>query len=161
MPKKRLTADEAIALSKRNAHVIQMRRDNHQWADIAAEVGLTPSRCHQIFSQYQNDLPASAVASWRDEELDLLARGIRRLLNIAEDDRRDDHGKLIISAHSRVEALKEIRMHSESRRTMLGVDAPKRRELEVVDSRDVQLHAELAELENEARAAAANQPDNQ
>lgn len=154
MPRRKLTPEQAVELAQRDRTIIEMRRNNIHWRDIASAVGLSMSGCHRIFETYRRQIPGSELASWREEELDLLGRGIQRLLTIAEDDRVDRNGKPIVSAHARAEAWKEIRQHSESRRKMLGVDAPTKREIEIVDTdRDAaQFNAEIAELENQLRA---------
>lgn len=147
--------EKQIATAERNRHIIELRRANMHWKDIADEVGLAMSTCHEIFSRYQHDIPASAIAGWREEQLDLLQRGVRRLLAIATDDRRDNNGKLIISAHSQVQAWQEIRQHGESLRKMLGVDAPQKREIEIFDTSGWEAEARLAiaETERELRAS--------
>jgi hypothetical protein len=57
----------------------------------------------------------------------------------------------------RVEAFKALLLWTESKRKLHGLDAPIRREVEILDSSsvDAQLRAELAELEREALAAEA------
>ena len=138
--------ENAIATARRDARIVELRRENTHYADIAAEVGLSPARCHQIFTKWMRDIPAGAAATHRDEELDLLARGIRDLLALAQDGQ--------VSARTRAECWKEIRQHSESRRKLLGLDAPLKREIEIVDlsSEESRMNREMAELEAEIRA---------
>lgn len=161
MPRKRLTADEEIERAERDARIIQCRRDGWTWSEIAADTNLSMSRCHQLFQQYRAQIPQSERDSWIQEELDLLARGIRKLLDLVSDERRAEDGRLLVSAHVKVEAHKELRQHSESRRTLLGTDSPKKREVEIIDSTscDARLEAEISELENELRAADAVRRD--
>jgi hypothetical protein len=149
MPAKRQTADEALARAQRDAKVIELRRANWQWADIGAEVGLTAQRCHQIFEAFRLDIPNSVAESYRAEELDLLARGIRDLLVMAMNS--------AVSERTRAELWKEVRMHSESRRKLLGLDAPVKREVEIWDSssEEFRLRSEIAEMEREIAAADA------
>lgn len=145
--------EKAIATAERNARIIELRRSGWHWKDIGAEVDLTMGRCNQIWMEYLRDIPSSEIVHWREEELDILGRGIADLLLRLQNPSLSDR--------TAVEVWKEIRQHSESRRKMLGVDAPVKREIEFVESTswEAQMRAEIAELEkmNERAAAEANE----
>ena len=152
MPKK-LTPEEAIASAEIDRQIIAMRRDNMHFADIAVVVGLAQSTCHDRFQRWVDKGTVAEASMWKAEELDLLGRGIRNVLAIAENDS--------CSPNQRVLAQTEIRLHSESRRGITGINAPTKREFELVDTSqaDAQLAREMREMENEIAAANANRGD--
>lgn len=139
--------EKAIEIAERDRKIIELRRNGTHWRDIADVVGLSMTRCHQIFEAYRKNIPQHVADAWREEELDLLGRGIKDLLVIAEDPD--------VAPRTRAEAWKEIRQHCESRRKMLGTDAPMKREIEWIDSSsfDAKIQAEIEDMERAARAA--------
>lgn len=153
MPAKKLTAEEELAKAERDRRIIELRRTDMHWRDIAKEVGLSMGMCHRIWKSYVTDIPQSVASEWREQELDLLGTGIRKLLEIANDP--------AVAHRTRVEARKEIRFHSESRRKITGIDSPVKREIELWDmsSDEASIRAEVAELEAEAKMAEAIRRD--
>jgi methylphosphotriester-DNA--protein-cysteine methyltransferase len=146
MPRK-LTPDEAIVSAEIDARIIRMRRDGEHFADIAAAVGLAVSTVHNRFKRWTDAIPESEARMWRVEEVTLLDANIKGLLADLEDPAS--------TPRTRVEIRKEIRFHSESRRKITGIDAPVKREYEILDSGsgDAQLQAEIEEMQREQRAA--------
>lgn len=149
MSAKKLSADETLERAARDARVVELRRHGWAWADIGADVGLTPQRCHQIFDAFRLSIPNSVAESYRAEELDLLGRGTRDLLAMAMDP--------TVSERTRAECWREVRMHSESRRKLLGLDVPVKREIEIWDSssEEARLRSEIAVMQREVAAADA------
>lgn len=141
--------EKMIAVAHRDARIVELRRANWAWADIANEVGLCMSRCHQIFEKYRRDIPNSVAEAYRTEELDLLGRGIADLLTLVSNPE--------VSPRTKAELHREIRQHSESRRKLLGLDAPAKREIEVFDASaaEARERRELDELVREVAAADA------
>lgn len=144
---------------KREERILELRSQRVSFPQIAAELGVTKQRVHQIFEKARNRIPASRLADLRAEECELADNAIAALLTIAKDDRINPKtGNPMVSPHARVEAWNGIRGWSESKRRLFGVDAPLRREItvlsdDVVDAAIKQLTDDMELLSSRAQLA--------
>jgi hypothetical protein len=134
----------AIEMAERDRRIVELKRAGWHYQDLAHEFNLSPARCCQIVKHWLANIPEQAAAEWRETELDLLGRGIRELLARAANCESD---------RNFAELWREVRMHGESRRKLLGTDSPAKRELAVLDgtSEDAKIAAEIRELEAQMR----------
>lgn len=130
--------------------IICLRRERRSWRDIGENLGLSHEHCRQLFNKAVSKYPAECLNVMRVEESELADEMICELRKMVLDP--------LAKYRDRIEGFKALLMWSESKRRLHGVDAPIRREIEIMDttSMDAQLRAELAELENEHLAAEAN-----
>ena len=110
--------------AEREALIIERRADSVPFRAIAAEIGISTARAHQIFHEACNRIPAEQLNTIRVRSRDLADRAINNLLKIAENPNN--------SPHSRVAAWTEIRNYDESQRKLFGADAPVRKEITVL-----------------------------
>lgn len=119
----------------RQARIVIMRRGRATWDQISQEMGVTASRCHQIYSEAlaSNPLTAIQVDEHRLEEVELIDTAVRGLLSIAMN--RE------VSDRTRVEAWSSMRGWSERKAKLLGLDAPAQVEITTIDALDAQIAA--------------------
>ena len=129
------------------ARIINLRRDRLAWRDIGAQVGLSHERCRQIFNAAIDRYPAANLAALSAEEDELCDESIHRLRELIADPE--------ITHRNIIEAFKTLLMWSEAKRKIHGIDAPLRREVEMIDttSMDARLLAEIQQMEAEFRAS--------
>lgn len=97
MPGRRRTPAQA----ERMRQIVELRRRRVPVSEIAAQLGITPGRVSQIYSDALRELPAASVAEHRAEETALADDAVRALLGIAGSDKA--------SPRTRVEAWSSIR----------------------------------------------------
>lgn len=114
MPTHRLSKEE---VHERRARVVEMRRARRTWDEIGAALDVTAQRAHAIYKQALTERPFAQVDEHRAEEMELLDLGTRRLMAIAV-------ATATTSPRTAVEAWNAIRGYSDSRRKLLGLDAP-------------------------------------
>lgn len=139
-----------LTAAEREAIVVERRACNTPFRVIAAELGLSVSRTHNIFKEACDRIPAEAVHTVRVQSSDLYDRAVHDLLKIAENPQ--------VSPRTRAEAWGQIRGWNESFRKLMGADAPQRREISVVsgetiDNAIMELTKEMAAMEAQAQAA--------
>lgn len=136
--------------AERDALIIQRRSERLSFRVIGEELGIATSTVHHLFHEAVAKIPAEAVHQVRVEESELADRAIMDLLSMAENRQ--------VSPRTRAECWNSIRGWSESKRKLLGADAPTRREItvvsaETVDNAIAELNKEMARMEEQAKAA--------
>lgn len=133
---------------ERVAYIVQRRSDRATFRQIGSELSISDTMVHRIFQRELDRHPAQQLNAHRAEQLDLLDRAVRGLLDMAENAR--------LSARTRVESWRAIIAVEERRARLLRLDPPRQREVEVitVDAVDREL-ARLMEEESMKRAEAA------
>ena len=129
-------ADQRITTAERRARVIALRRQRVTFEDIGRLLGVNRARAHQIYLRALGEIPATELSEHRAEELVLVDDAIRDLLKLARDHDRP---------RTAVEAWNAIRMWSERKARLLGLDAPTKSRVEVI-TEDV-IEAEITRLE--------------
>lgn len=145
-----LSIAKTMTTAEREQIVVERRAARVPFRAIAAELGISLSRAHQIFTEACNRIPAEAVHTIRVESSDLHDRAIRDLLSIAENPQ--------ISPRTRVEAWAQVRSFDESHRKLMGADAPVRKEVTIISDDTVnqaiaELTKEMMLLEGQAKEA--------
>jgi predicted transcriptional regulator len=147
MPGRRRTADSA----ERARLIVDLRRRRVPLSEIADQLGITPARVSQIYTQTLREIPAQSVAEHRAEEVQLADDAAAALMVIARDDG--------ISPRTRVEAWNSLRGWSEHKSRILGINAPVKLEVDhSVDADIERFVAELAGLAPGGEAAVAGPP---
>jgi hypothetical protein len=141
---------QTMSTAEREALIVERRSDSVPFRAIAAEVGLSLTRVHDIYREACARIPTTAMHTLRVQSADLADRAIHDLLQIAENPQ--------ISPRTRAECWGQLRGWSESLRKLYGVDAPTRREITVisddaVSNAIVELNREIAALDAQAIAA--------
>lgn len=148
MPMHRLSKEEVHA---RRAKIVEMRRARRTWDDIGRELDITPQRAHAIYKQALNERPFAQVDEHRQEELELLDLATRRLMVIAVNPK--------VSDRTQVEAWNAVRGYSDSRRKLLGLDAPQQINVNHQSDSDFdRAYAELLSAMNERAGDDASVP---
>lgn len=134
------TRTDPAKAAAREARVVALRRARTPWDSIAKDVGVSASRCHQIYQRAlaNNPLTGIQIDEHRLEETELIDVAVRNLLGIAIS--KDT------SARTRVEAWSALRAWAERKAKLLGLDAPQKHEVVTVDYLDQQIAALEAEL---------------
>jgi hypothetical protein len=130
----------------REAYIIEQRTKRVPFADIGANLNISPQRVHQIFQAARDRIPAARLADLRAEESELIDRAIAGLLVIAETAKSD---------HAKVNAWLAIIRASESKRALFGADAPQRKEITVLTEDAVDAAIRKVNEEHEALIAQA------
>lgn len=136
MPRTRATAEVEL-------RIIELRADRQSFRAIAVELGLSHQRVHQLWTRALDRLPAQRLDEHRTEETELADTATRELLEIARDSRS--------SARTKIEAWSVLRSWAERKAKLLGLDAPTRTQVDVV-----QILEEQTEVVREAMALAMN-----
>lgn len=146
---------DVLERSEREALIFKRREERVSFTAIAAELGISHQRVHQIFNAARDRIPAGRLADLRAEESELADRAIANLLEIAENDTINPRtGHPMVSPHARVEAWNAIRGFSESKRRLFGADAPLRKEITVLT--DDVVDAAIKKLTDEMEALDAH-----
>lgn len=136
-------SDQRAKAAERRAEVVALRRRRATFDDIGRMLGISRQRAHQLYQQALRDIPALAVAEHLAEELTLIDDACRGLMLIAADRN--------VSPRTRIEAWAVLCRWAERKARLLGLDAPVKARIEVLDDQAVeemnrQLEAELAAL---------------
>lgn len=145
MPMHRLTKEEVYA---RRARIVEMRRARRTWDDIGRELDVTAQRAHTLYKQALNERPFAQVDEHRAEELELLDLATRRLMVIAVNP--------AVTPRTQVEAWNAVRGFSDSRRKLLGLDAPT--QVNVTTQSDSDFDRAYADLLEAMAVRGANAP---
>lgn len=107
---------QQINAAERRARVVELRRQHVQFADIGAELGVSPQRAHQIYREALKEVPAAHVEEHRAEEVDLCDEATTKLRTLADDE--------TISPRTRIEAWSAMRGWATHKAHLLGLNAP-------------------------------------
>lgn len=138
--------------ARRDADIVRQRADRVPYRIIAAKYGISPQRCHAIWQRTVKSIPIQALVEKRIEAEEFINDQIAELIATFR-----EQG---VPPRTKAEISRVIAVWEQRRADLLGLDAPKRRELTTFDttSWESELNAGIRELENEARAWAANNP---
>lgn len=154
------------ATQERKNAVVRMRTSGMRFSQIAEELGYaSPASAVKAYHKALDEIPFEAVEQHRQLELQRLDRLIEEAWKLYEArhpvvsfgkvffEAEGPDGEMvpIEDAGPKLAALKEIRALSESRRRLIGADAPTRTRIEVV-TEDV-IDAEIRRLEAELNLA--------
>jgi len=114
-----------LTAAERELLIIERRADRVPFRTIAAELGISAQRVHQLWRTALVRIPAARLEEHRAEELELYDVAVRELLGLARDSRA--------GIRSRVEAWNAVRGWAERKAKLLGLDAPKRAAVSVID----------------------------
>lgn len=134
-----------LAAAERRARIVQLRRERLTFAEIAVEMGMTPSGVWRAYEKALASVPSPAVAQHRQEEVQLTDDVVRDLLRIAR-----NPANLL---RYRVEAYSVARSWSERKDRLLGLNAPTKRSVEIIEQDTVE--REIRRLEQELLAMGA------
>lgn len=150
-PRKANPSERTIRTAKRDAEAAHLRAEGLTYPQIAAHLGCAVSNAYAAVQRAIAAVPVEAVIELRQIECDRLDMIIAKLWDIAN----AEHPVLYLG--EKVEgvsdsgpvmtALGGIMRASESKRRLLGLDAPSRQTITVI-SEDV-IDAELRRLEEE------------
>jgi hypothetical protein len=129
---------QRLIAAERRAQVVALRRRRLTFDEIGAELGVSRQRAHAIWRAALAEIPAAQLDEHRIEELALIDDAIANLMPIARDHKRP---------RSAIEAWNAIRGWAERKAKLLGLDAPGKRQIEVITA-DV-IDREIARLEAE------------
>lgn len=113
-----------IKVAERQAQVVQWHADGMSFPAIGRELGVTPQRAHQIFKRALEKLPAAGLEEHRARHLALTQACIREQLDLARDQQ--------VSPRTRIEAYSGVRGYLEREASLLGLNAPVRKEITVL-----------------------------
>lgn len=136
--------------AEREAYIVAQRAARVPFRLIAAELGVSLARVSQVHKRAIDRVPVEAVGAMRAQESELCDRAISNLLEIAENER--------VSPRTRCEAWGQIRSWSESKRRLFGIDAPVRREINIISEATIDtaienLTREMSIMDAQAKAA--------
>lgn len=112
-----MTDDTRMETAERRAHVVELRRRRHTFAEIGTQLGVSAQRAHRIYTEALAAVPAMQVDQHRAEELTLIDDAIADLLTVAKSREQP---------RTSVEAWNSIRGWAERKAKLLGLDVPTR-----------------------------------
>ncbi len=130
----------------RRARAVELRRARWTFDAIAADLGVSKQRAHELYLSALREVPAANVEQHRAEELALIDDAARELMEIARGPE--------VGARTRVEAWSVLRSWAERKAKLLGLDAPAPQRVEVIteDAIDAQIRALREELDSDGWA---------
>jgi hypothetical protein len=108
----------------RDAEIVRLRADGIDPRVIADRYGVTVSRISQIWTKALRDMPARAVEERRNEADEFCTRMIGKLTPLLDDDS--------VAARTKAELSRAINLWEQRRAALLGLDQPRRREVEII-----------------------------
>lgn len=146
--------ERTILTAEQDAHAAHLRAQGHNYRQIAAHLGCSTGTAYAAVQRAIAAVPVEAVAELRQVECDRLDQVIARLWDVVHADhpfisngkRFDD----VQDAGPVISALAGIVRAGESKRKLLGLDAPARQTITVitedaVDAAIRQLEADIAQ----------------
>lgn len=128
-----------IDAAERRAQVIALRRQRYTFDDIGRALGISRQRAHQLYLDVLRSIPAPDLEAHRAEELELIDDACRGLLKITADAGAD--------VRDRVAAWDVLCKWADRKARLLGLDAPPRIRIEVLDEEVLQAIAERMDRE--------------
>ncbi len=126
------TGPEKIANAQRNAKIMTMRAEGATFQAIAAEVGISRQRVHQIVAEMIAEIPAASTEQYRTEMLERLDRIKSEAAKLAFAESRvtyDEDGSERADHGPKLAALREMRSAEAQIAKLLGLDAPVKSEV--------------------------------
>lgn len=129
------------AVLAREARIVELRSAGWSNQAVAAELGIATQTASGIYTRALRRYPAEAVAQHRKQELATLDVLMAKAWEVLETDHylvqfgklaRSDDGSLLLDDGPKLAAIRELRMLAESRRKLMGTDAPSRSRVEVI-----------------------------
>jgi len=117
---------QRVTAAERRAQVVALRRRRATFADIGRALGITKQRAHQLYEQALAEIPAQHLEEHRAEELVLIDDAIAALMRIARDSST--------TPRTAVEAWTSVKGWAERKARLLGLDAPARHRIDVLDT---------------------------
>lgn len=108
----------------RDAEIVRLRADGIDPRVIADRYGVTVSRISQIWTKALRDMPTRAVEERRNEADEFCTRMIGKLTPLLDDDS--------VAARTKAEISRAINLWEQRRAALLGLDQPRRREVEII-----------------------------
>lgn len=136
--------ERTILTARKDAECAELRAKGYTYPQIARERKCAASTAYAAVQRAIAAVPVEAVNELRQIECDRLDLVIARLWDIA-----NDHG---VAANDTISALAGIMRASESKRKLLGLDAPARQTITVITEDAVDAELRRLELELARRA---------
>jgi hypothetical protein len=149
--------ERSVDDAERMRKALRLRRDGHSYQEIADELGwASRSSSFTAIKKAIAEIPREAAEDLIQLEVERLTALIKKTVEIMRGEYvkvdhgrivRDDDGNAILDPMPRLRAISELRRLSESLRELKGMDAPKRRIIEVPNGDDLEKLIALAEAE--------------
>lgn len=130
----------------RGQRIVAARTAGLTWAEIAAQVGISSTRCHELYRRTLADIPSETVAEHRERLTRLADRALVSLVAMGEDPS--------VTPRSRAEAWSVAARWADRLARLHGCDQQRDVPL-VIDAPDVEvLHDRIAERVLQLRSEA-------
>jgi hypothetical protein len=144
------TYETTIEDAETAAEAARLRSLGMTYRQIAAQQGVNVSTAHDRVARALAAVPVEAVATLRTVEVDRLDALTARLFVIATSEHvMVSHGRVLSGVKDlgpNLAAIRELRLISESRRKLLGLDAPIQHNVVVTDAMVAEIERLSAEL---------------
>jgi DNA-binding Lrp family transcriptional regulator len=129
--------EHSIENARLDTEAAELRSKGWGYQRIADHLGVSVSTAHNRVRRAIARVPVQTVTEWRSEELVLLESAMKRMLLIMRTDYPVVRAGAIVKGRfdprPNIQAAEELRRLSESRRKLLGTDAPAKIDVTVDD----------------------------
>jgi hypothetical protein len=137
--------DRQLASSQRADHVVRRyTEDRWTFAQIGAELGVTRQRAHRIWQTALEKAPAPRIHEYRKEAVQFADQRVQELIALQRQPGT--------AGRTYAELERQIILWEERKAKVLGIDAPTRKEINVITSDAID--AEIRRLTTEMQTSA-------